>query len=225
MQMQKPYSNCLQVDSINTKLSVEMAKMNMSYSRSNCLQLCQQKQTIDKINCYDMRLPRIFDSQPCRNKSAYNRLMNLTFLSSQCSDLCPQECQTVSFDVSVSYFDFPTYLMYKGILMNNEQTLKKFFKTDNITHEMFSNSLAAVNIHFNEIKITEMEEFAAMSFVELVSNVGGTIGLFIEFNLLAFVEFAEVVVEASIISFKRRRARLANEKKQLEKPSKEVSQV
>lgn len=183
----------------------------MDYSRSNCLMLCDQKLNIEEIGCYDMRLPKIFDAEPCNNETTFKRLRSIekhederSSSLSNCDSLCPQECETVSLDVSVSYFDFPTYYMYKLILANNESMLRKYFKTEggNITHEMLSKSLAAVNIHFNEIKIVQMNESEAMSFAELVSNIGGTIGLFIEFNILASVAFFEVLLQMFVRFFK-----------------------
>lgn len=201
----KPYSKCVRKESINTILSREIERLNMSYSRTNCLILCQQKQKIDQLGCYDMRFPRLFDAPPCRNQTMFSNLRSVTFLNSLCNDLCPQECDMTHFDVSVSYLDFPTYLTYKDILATYLEQLAKLFKTENITYEMFAKSFVGVNIYFNEFKVTEMEETAAMSFVELVSNIGGTIGLFISFSLLGFVEFIELVIESIILTWKSRK--------------------
>lgn len=51
-----------------------------------------------------------------------------------------------------------------------------------------------------------MEESPAMTVVELISNIGGTIGLFISFSILGVVEFIELVIEAAIIMVKSRAA-------------------
>lgn len=195
-----PYSKCQVKDSVNTVLSREMARINMPYSRSNCFILCLQKQIIEEVGCYDMRYPRIFDAQPCANLSSYIELSEMSFFNSRCSELCPHECEMISFDATVSYFDFPTYLMYRTIVLNkgNLESIFRLFKDEEITFETFAKSFAGVNIYFNEIKVTEMRESAAMTFVELISNIGGTIGLFIEFTLLGCVEFIELVIEAAI---------------------------
>lgn len=147
-----------------------------------------------------MRYPRIFDAKPCENLTAYIILNDMMFSNSKCADLCPHECETISFDATVSYFDFPTYLMYRTIMLNkgNLDKIFRLFQEEEITFETFAKSFAGVNIYFNEIKVTEMRESAAMSFVELISNIGGTIGLFIEFTLLGCVEFIELVIEAAV---------------------------
>lgn len=199
-------------ESINTVLSREVERLNMSYSRTNCLILCHQKQIIDKVGCYDIRFPRILDAQPCRNQSSFNQLRSVSFLNSLCTDLCPQECEITHFDVSVSYLDFPTYLTYKDILATYLDQLAKLFKTENITYEMFAKSFVGVNIYFNEIKVTEMEESASMNFAELVSNIGGTIGIFVSFSLLGLVEFIELVIESIILSLKARSQKMSERK-------------
>lgn len=204
--MPKPFSNCMNKESIDTELSRELVKLNLTYSRSNCLVLCEQKQNIDELGCYDMRYPRIFNAKPCKEKHSYEQLKDVIFYSSKCSNLCPHQCETVNFDVTVSYSDFPSYLMYKRILMTDMDKLAALLKTRKITHEVFSRSLAAVDIHFNEVKVTEMEESPAMTVVELISNIGGTIGLFISFSILGVVEFIELVIEAAIIMVKSRAA-------------------
>lgn len=207
VQMPAPYSNCHHVNSIDTPLSRELAKFNMPYSRVNCLVLCQQKQTIDQIGCYDMRYPKLFDAQPCRNESSFRKLKSVMFYSSQCTDLCPLECSTTRFDVSVSYFDFPSYVVFKRILSSDLEHLEVLFRTKNITYDIFSKSLAAVNIFYSEIKTTVMQESAAMTFVELLGNIGGTISLFISFSLLGFVEFIELVIQATISMVLKQRNR------------------
>lgn len=86
--------------------------------------------------------------------------------------------------------------------MANIGALSRIFKTENITYEMFRKSFAAVNVYFNEIKMTEMEEAEAMTFVELISDIGGTMGLFISFSILGLIEFVEVIVEAAVLTFR-----------------------
>lgn len=202
-QMPRPYSNCLPLESIDTVLSREMNKLNMTYSRINCFTLCRQKQIIDQIGCYDLRFPRILDAESCTSQSQFQRIRNnITIDTSLCPEMCPQECQTSYYDTSISYVDLFTYLSYLDILGTNRETLYRVFKTRNLTYDMFTQSFAGVQIHFREVKVTEMEESAAMSFVDLVSNIGGTIGLFIQFSLMSCVGFLELMVEVMFVLWK-----------------------
>lgn len=197
--MPHPYSNCQFKETIDTVLSQEMKKLNITYSRNNCFTLCRQKQTIDQIGCYDMRFPAILGAAPCKTMNEFQLIKNLTIETSLCPQYCPKECLTTQYETSVSYLDIPTYLSYQDILTTNQESLVKVFRNRHISYDMLSKSFAGARIHFQEVKVTEMEESAAMSFVELVSNIGGTIGLFIEFSLMTCVDFVELMIEIAFV--------------------------
>ena len=75
--MAYPYSDCYYSDKIDTILSREMKKLDLVYNRRNCLLLCEQKMIIDKIKCYDSRLPPILGAiKPCKD---FNAILNLTY--------------------------------------------------------------------------------------------------------------------------------------------------
>lgn len=49
------------------------------------------------------------------------------------------------------------------------------------------------------MKYTSIEELEKMSFVDLVSAVGGTLGLFIGMSFLSFFEILDVIIEIVFI--------------------------
>jgi hypothetical protein len=69
-----PYSDCQDVDSVSTTIANEMKRIGLNYTRRNCIAICQQNITIHKFGCYNLILPRIFNSLPCLNQSIYNQL-------------------------------------------------------------------------------------------------------------------------------------------------------
>lgn len=146
-----------------------------------------------------MRYPQIMGAKPCVLKSQYDLLKKVTIDTSICPPLCPQDCQNTRFDASVSYLQIFTYLTYKNIAMLAHDELVNVFETEEITHEMLMQSFAGVRIFFHDIKRTEIVEAPAMSTIELISNIGGTIGLFIEFSFMTFIDFIEIVIEIFIV--------------------------
>ena len=70
-----------------------------------------------------------------------------------CSDACPLECQTKSFDVNTNSIRF-----YDSILQMN------FFYLNN--------------------KYTELTQSVKTTETDLISNAGGTLGLFLDFTFL-----------------------------------------
>jgi hypothetical protein len=58
--------------------------------------------------------------------------------------------------------------------------------SENITYDMVSENVACVYIYFNELKYTQIYEFPSISPISLISNLGGTAGLFRKAYLLFF---------------------------------------
>ena len=76
---------------------------------------------------------------------------------------------------------------YKNVFENYEQVQKRF---------------VSVKIYFNEMKYTFISQKPKTEVVDLVSNMGGTMGLFLGVSFLSFVEIFELIVEISLILFK-----------------------
>jgi hypothetical protein len=148
---------------------------------------------IAKFGCYNLHLPVIFDAKPCM------KINHLEFNLSECFEQCPFECKTSSYDLSVSYTDYPSYNYYKTLMEKpqNHDSYAFIFQTlvANVTYEMFKESLVRIFIYFDEIKTTEITESPSMTLVDLVANIGGTLGLFIGVSLLSFVEIIELLME------------------------------
>jgi hypothetical protein len=198
-QMPKPYSNCLAQEEINTILSREMKKLGIPYSRENCLYLCRQKQNIDKLGCYDMRLPKILNAKPCQTQIKYNELTKMLFDFSQCSTMCPIKCKVSSYDVTTSYLDYPSYQRYYELRNTYYDRFSQMFGTEEISYEMFKESVAGVNIFFDELQILEFSESPKMTEFDFMGSIGGTMGLFLGFSCLVFVEFFELVLDICAI--------------------------
>lgn len=91
-----PYSDCVKRNRVNTLLSNEMKQLGMNYSHRNCLILCQQKQNIEELGCYNLQLPQILQAKPCSTKKYYDKLCKMEYDFTECYDLCPFECEKVS---------------------------------------------------------------------------------------------------------------------------------
>jgi hypothetical protein len=91
---------------------------------------------------------------------------------------CPRECKTTNYMVTTSLSEFPTKYYYK-VLTNNEIIKKRFSNNNDLTYENVRKNIASINIFFNELKETVINHEPSMSFADLVSNIGGTFGIFL----------------------------------------------
>jgi amiloride-sensitive sodium channel subunit alpha len=198
-----PYSSCQEIGTFNTTLSNEMNRIGIKYSHRNCVLLCQQKIIIDRLGCYRLDLPRIFDAPPCLNQSIYNQLLvdYIDFSTSDCNDLCPFECYSVTYELSVSYTDFPSYKYYNRYMRLDKPFFANVFKTENVTYEMFKNSMASLFIYIDDNKSTQITESIATPVVQFIANLGGTLGLFVGTSVLSLMEIVELLIDLIFILF------------------------
>ena len=96
------------------------------------------------------------------------------------------ECETTAYSVLTSISDFPSYTRYNTLL--KEPLIKFEFRNEisnnNLTLDYLRKSVLGVFIYYSELKYTLISEHEKILFVDLVSNIGGTLGLFVELELV-----------------------------------------
>jgi hypothetical protein len=70
----------------------------------------KQKYIIEKIRCYSNEFPKIFDVDACSSNKEISFIWDFlnsdnqsVILNDNCGKLCPQECDSVDYDISVSF--------------------------------------------------------------------------------------------------------------------------
>ena len=93
-----------------------------------------------------------------------------------------------SFDYTVTTFKYPKYLANS----NNEKMISKGLinQTDMINKTL--DSVVRLKIYFGSMNYLDYVESPSISFFSLVSNLGGTLGIFLGMSLLSFTEILEV---------------------------------
>lgn len=64
---------------------------------------------------------------------------------------------------------------------------------------MVASSVVSLYIYYDKIENLEITEVASMSAVNLLANIGGTLGLFIGVSVLSFVELIELSIEMTLV--------------------------
>lgn len=202
----EPYGKCVEVENIDTILSREMTKLNLKYTRKNCLNLCEQKSNIDDIGCNSLQLPRIFGAPLCNNRTSYDLLKKYNrFNLSTCSDLCPIECNSIFHQTRLSFMDYPSYNIYTNVfkeIEKNNSYFRGLFDYKNVTYDTFRKSLAYFQVVYEQIKYTEVTVSPSKTWVDLVAAIGGTMGAFLGLSIMIFVEIIELIVEFIFVIYK-----------------------
>ena len=117
---------------------------------------------------------------------------------------CPFECKQSGYAYSTSLADFPTMISVDWLSSMN--SIKRQFPNETDRNfDNFKQTLASVVIFYDELKETITTQDAKISTEDLVSNLGGILGLFLGFSIMSFGEVFEILFQSLIILFQKRK--------------------
>ena len=159
---------------------------NLSYSQEECLDLCFDLFYIQEnpCQCKEAELGNVFekcwsvkekgDYSSCTWKYRTNFTKN--DLVEKCFKYCPLECDSMSFSYSISAFNRPNWI-------RSDQT--------------------SVYVYYKTLKYTSITQKAKMKWEQLISNLGGYLGLFVGISFVSLFEITEIIVEIFFILSER----------------------
>jgi hypothetical protein len=163
----------------------------------------------DNCNCTDPQYESFYDDVDiCHDGESWACLSDIYFnfvkgnySDTFCKQQCPLECiktryyfSTSSNKINIDYYSktIDEFALKNGIINENET----------LSLEDKSNSIIKFNIYYDSLSYTVTTESAAMDVVALLSNMGGTLGLFLGVSVLTAVELIEIIIQAILISIK-----------------------
>jgi hypothetical protein len=203
----KPYSNCLEANSIEVSGSEYLRiikQSNLTYSRIVCFGLIRNDYLTNNCGCvggFDMDFNGVY--KRCISRSeldcihVYKSMYDDTNVLNLFSHKCPPECEKSKYLLSSKYLTFPSH-SYRQILRKNPKIIEKFSNISQISDDQFDSSIVAVNVYLNDLAYIEITEQASQSLIILFSNVGGLLGVFLGFSILSFFELIDLLIEVFI---------------------------
>jgi hypothetical protein len=208
-----PYSDCIDTSPPDFR-RLEIAtyvrgldSLGIEYTREKCMELLMQDAIIASFGCYDARLLNFRQNfSACMNQSdlidfeAIEIVYNMSFVDMY----CPIECESIVYKLAVSNDEFPTRRFYAEAIRERSAYFERLFgvSASSITYEMFKRSYTSVFIYYEQLVVTYVKEEPVMQLVNLVADLGGTIGIFLGVSLVSVVELIELVVVLVIIWMK-----------------------
>ena len=200
-----PYSDCTDelndINSYDSEYYRIIMNTNYSYTQSDCFDLCYQKSVMNQCDCYDGSIGFFDrDQHPCTNSNETSCQIEiyLTFFNmgyeKLCANQCPLECHSTSYSSTASYSVFPT-MAYAYSLIKDKSFLSRFENSTNVNYETIKQNILSVNIYFDRLESTTIQEGKQTEFVDLVAGIGGTLGLFLGVSVLSLFEVVEVLLE------------------------------
>jgi len=170
-----PYNNCLKdvksIDSFDSHLYRYMIQStNYSYRQKDCLMHCAGRELYNYLNITNKtdRWENIIAEYPYYYdtiKILYLKVLKKGIYET-CFD-CPEECDSIQYDVSHSI---------TKLSIQNE-------------------NIVSFTVYYENLQYTVIDQIAQMNVFDLISNIGGNLGLFIGISFLSFAELIELLVD------------------------------
>jgi hypothetical protein len=198
--LEEPYNNCLKdplTFNLNKTLIDYIIGTNRSYSQKECLNMCFNLKYLEENPCNcTSKLNQVYEK--CfENYDYYSRVWNCSLkfrkkfskniLDQECPLYCPLECDSVSYSVSVFNIDLPN----SGNISERDQ--RNWFDFSFQTYEEVQKNFYSIVIYYEDLKYTEISENPSMDISDLISNVGGILGVFLGFSFLSLIEIIELL--------------------------------
>jgi len=179
--LEEPHNECLKDVSTfkrNKTVIDYFHKKNQSYSQEKCLELCFDIFYINDraCQCDKAQLGNVpencyeTDYNSCTWKYQIDFVGNNNLIE-KCSDYCPLECDTISYS----------------------------FTIDRFPNEPNAAYLTVVNIFYQTLKYTSINQLAKTKPKQLISNLGGYLGLFVGLSFVSLFEIIEIIIEIIFI--------------------------
>lgn len=140
-------------------------------------------------------------------------------VDSFCSQDCPLECDSLTYSLVTSYSNYPTRI-YAGSLAANPSVVQKILKlneylrnatttTNNtnsqdlprLSYEQIKSNMLAISVYYAELSYEQYDELEKIDLTDLVSSIGGTLGLFLGMSFLSFVEIIDIILQICVFKF------------------------
>ncbi len=113
----------------------------------------------------------------------------------------------ISFDFKILNKRYPHLTKMKSLLKNSVIG-RKFNNTTSLNE--LRKSVLSVCIYYNDFKYTVIRKNPKMNWTELISSIGGIMGVFIGTSFMSFFEIIDVITAVSKILSKNRKIQPLN---------------
>ncbi|XP_038619386.1 amiloride-sensitive sodium channel subunit gamma-like [Tachyglossus aculeatus] len=189
---QQPHNKCT-VDGSDVPV---MNLFNANYSKEICFHSCFQMQMVEKCHCAlsSQPLPPAakycnFDQHPQWMKCYYKLHQKFVKEELECQKICKEECGSSEWELNINLAQWPSDVSEKWMLpvltwdkgLGPNQTLNK-------------RDFANLNIFYKNLFQRINLEKPSTSISDLISNLGGQMGLWLSCSIVCVVEIIEVLL-------------------------------
>ena len=192
IKLEEPYNKC--INSFDVKnaeigsLIQRTESMNSIYNKDKCYFLCFLRSMSMEYNCSFPDIYELANHTSCTirlNKTHTNYKQALFNYEHNCSTECPTSCESSYCKVTqYQVLDIVRFVEYIDYGPQDNDGLGKYFPN---TLRLF--------IYYESLAVMQQTQYPKTKVEDLFSKIGGTLGLFIGFRLLSFVDILEFILK------------------------------
>lgn len=127
----------------------------------------------NQIKCVEIHEKTFFNSDSLIRKSL---------------EICPEDCDSTEYVKDISVAVYPSKDYIKELIANgNESLYESIYNNYRGTH-------LAINFYYSTLTETAVQEVPTLTELDILSNIGGTLGLFMGTSFLSFGELIELLI-------------------------------
>jgi len=179
-----PFNNCWNLNNLpDTILTRQLSEANITYRQVNCVELCFQKY----IQNYALE-HKISEAEAGMKEEVkhYDKDKN-------CNQLCPLECESTQYRISETRYSMSDF---KNIEIYVSKLIPDIKRRLNITIDSteFKKNNLEINIFFDSLKYTKISQTPKTTLSALISNLGGSSGLFLDIGFMSACRAIEFIL-------------------------------
>jgi hypothetical protein len=204
----RPYSDCIEDNIVTLRERLEddiatyLTSNHFSYDRLVCQQLYIQKSVNEECNCSTSQLLNIYNSSYCfepQQISCAESSLNKSVTTKLVREICPESCVNHQIETILAYGSFPSE-SYGNLLRNHPKVVNKFTNNQSIEEPL---PVASFKVYYSDLQTVITKEIPLIDKTNVVSTIGGTLGLFLGLSVLGFIEIFITILHLIIISLKK----------------------
>jgi hypothetical protein len=171
--LEKPYSDCVEdLEAYDSKYYRMMRNAKFAYQQSDCLELCFSEYVLKKCNCSEGSTLSFIPGSICKTTEQIDCLINTmrVYYDLQFENCnCPLECHSIAYTFAISLSEFPTYEYAEFYIKN----IFGDFPHEDELNDYVSKTLLSLNIYYDDLKYTVIDEKIKTDWVDLAAAIGG----------------------------------------------------
>ncbi|XP_070575721.1 uncharacterized protein [Ptychodera flava] len=189
----KPYGDCREESSYESLFGNK-------YSETACEETCIQMKMLEYCGCVNTMM---MEETRCmllnRTQDVCKQLMHYLMNKNKLGCTCKQSCQDSWFETVISQSLWPSKTFLKHLLKqihfrNNKTRIINDFAA-------VSENLIRLEVFFDELNYESITEIPAYTEESLLSDIGGTLGLYCGFSFITMVEFLQFFADLLYLTY------------------------